>query len=115
MSLLERKTQPPRCPFCGQEIAPPQPQEDDIFFEFDGGSCSCGAVYCCDPTSRNGGAVMFQAMVQACHGDWDRAKELSAEEDYTEGVIRRYSVLTHRVNAPGAFGSIYFIRLRSKK
>lgn len=115
MSLLERKTQPPKCPFCGQEIAPPEPQDDDILYEFDGGQCSCGAAYCFDPTARNGGAVMLQAMVQACHGDWDKAQNLSPEEDYAEGAITRYSALAHRVNAPGAFGTIYFVRLKSKK
>jgi len=115
MSLLERKTQPPICPFCGQEIAPPRPMEDDPLFEFDGGACSCGAIYCFDPTARNGGAVMMQAMVQACHGDWDKAQNLSLGVDYVDGLITRYSALTHRVNAPGAFGTIYFVRLKSKK
>ena len=72
MNILERKTQPPLCPFCGQEIAPPHPF-DDFLYEFDGGECSCGAVYGLDPTSRNGGMVMMQAMVQACKGDWEKA------------------------------------------
>ncbi len=115
MSLLERKTQPPKCPFCGQEIAPPQPMEDDPLFEFDGGSCSCGAIYCFDPTARNGGAVMMQAMVQACRGDWDKAQSLSPGVDYVDGFLTRYSAQAHRVNAPGAFGTIYFIRLKSRK
>ncbi len=115
MSILERKTQPPKCPFCGQLIDRPQPVEGDLFYEFDGGECSCGAQFCLDPTSRNGGVVMLQAMVQACHGDWDKAQNLSLDIDYNEGFITRYSSMTHRVNAPGAFGTIYFIRLKSKK
>ena len=115
MSLLQRKTQPPQCPFCGQEIAPPQPMEDSFLYEFDGGHCSCGSTYCFDPTARNGGAVLMQAMAQACKGDWDKALELSLDLDYQEGVVNNYSVLTHRVNAPGAHGAIYFIRLKSKK
>jgi hypothetical protein len=115
MDLLQRKTQPPLCPFCGQEISPPQPLEDNFLYEFDGGQCSCNASYCFDPTSRNGGAVLMQAMVQACKGDWDKALDLSPEIDYNEGILEGYSALTHRVNAPGAFGTIYFIRLKSKK
>jgi hypothetical protein len=115
MDLLQRKTQPPLCPFCGQEIAPPRPLEDNFLFEFDGGECSCGAAYCFDPTSRNGGAVLMQAMVQACKGDWDKAQDIVPEIDYTEGIITGYSALTHRVNAPGAFGTIYLIRLKAKK
>jgi len=57
----------------------------------------------------------MQAMVQACRGDWDKAQDLSSDIDYVEGVITRYSPLAHRVNAPGAFGTIYCIRLNSKK
>jgi hypothetical protein len=114
MSLLERKTQAPVCPFCGQKIDPPQPF-DDFLYEFDGGKCSCGAAYGLDPTSRNGGMVMMQTIVQACKGDWDKAQEMSPGIDYQEGLIKSYSSLTHRVNAPGAFGTVYFIRLKSKK
>jgi len=114
MSLLKQKTKPPLCPFCGQEITPPHPF-DDFLYEFDGGECSCGAIYGFDPTSRNGGMVMMQAMVQACKGDWEKAQALSSEIDYMEDIIQRYSSMTHRVNAPGAFGTLYFIRLKSKK
>jgi hypothetical protein len=115
MDLLRNKTQPPRCPFCGQEIAPPQPLETNFLYEFDGGECSCGAAYCFDPTCRNGGAVLMQATIQACKGDWDKAQDLTPEVDYTEGIIPKYSALTHRVNAPGSFGTIYLIRLKSKQ
>lgn len=114
MSLLKQKTKPPLCPFCGQEIIPPHPF-DDFLYEFDGGECACGALYAFDPTSRNGGMVMMQAMVQACKGDWEKAQALSSEIDYKEGIIQRYSSMTHRVDAPGSFGTLYFIRLKSKK
>ncbi len=115
MKLLRQKTLPPLCPFCSQEIAPPQPLEDNFLYEFDGGECSCGAAYCFDPTSRNGGVVLMQAMVQACKGDWDIAQDLSPEIDYKEGIISKYNARTHRVNEPGSFGTIFFIRLKSKK
>jgi hypothetical protein len=114
MDMLKRKTQAPLCPFCGQEIAPPH-SFDDYLYEYDGGECSCGAMYGFDPTSRNGGTVMMQAIVQACKGDWDKAQDLSPETDYKEGILEKYSSLTHRVNAPGSFGTIYFIRLNSTK
>ena len=87
----------------------------NFLYEYDGGECSCGAAYCFDPTSRNGGVVLMQAMVQACKGDWDKAQDMSPETDYKEGIIEGYSALAHRVNAPGAFGTIYVIRLKSKK
>ncbi|WP_449245702.1 hypothetical protein [Desulfobacca acetoxidans] len=115
MRSLKYKTFPPRCPFCNQEIDPPQEFDDVLMYEFDGGQCACGASYCFDPTTRNGGAVMLQALVLACQGDWDRALSLRPDADYYEGRIIKYSALTHRVGDPASFGTIYFIRLRPQK
>ncbi|MGQ9688200.1 MAG: hypothetical protein ACUVXF_05350 [Desulfobaccales bacterium] len=101
---------PPVCPFCRQRIE--QPQElDGLWFEFDGGACACGAHFAFDPTARNGGAVLLQAVVQACDGDWDRAITLSPGTDYEEGFVGRYNSLTHRVGGH-AFGTLYFVRLK---
>lgn len=70
------RLKPPICPFCRQLIEPPV-ELDGLWFEFDGGVCPCGAHYALDPTARNGGAVLLQAVVQACGGDWDRAITLT--------------------------------------
>lgn len=103
------KTIPARCPFCQGEIARPAPEDDGLWYEFDGGACQCGAYYALDPTARNGGAVMLQAMVQACGGDWDKALSLSPGVDYEEGFVGQYNSHTHRVGG-NAFGTLYFIR-----
>jgi hypothetical protein len=105
------RLRPPICPFCRQRIEPPQ-ELDGLWFEFDGGTCRCGAHYALDPTARNGGAVLLQAVVQACGGDWDQAITLSPGEDYEEGIIASYSSLNHRVGG-NAFGTLYFIRLKN--
>jgi hypothetical protein len=111
MRLSRERTFPPRCPFCDREIDRPKEIEDEEWHEFEGGRCECGAVYAFDPTARNGGAVMLQAMVDACYGDWDWAISISRGEDYLEERIRKYDGLTHRVGASEAFGTLYFIRL----
>ena len=103
------RLKPPFCPFCRQRIEPPAPL-DGLWHEYDGGSCACGAHYALDPTARNGGAVLLQAVVQACGGDWDRAITLAPGPDFEEGFITQYSALNHRVGG-NAFGTIYFVRL----
>jgi hypothetical protein len=104
------RTMPPICPFCRQRIKRPVELEG-LWFEFDGGVCDCGAHYTLDPTTRNGGAVMLQALVQACGGDWDLALTKAPGVDYEEAYLGRYNALTHRVGG-NAFGTLYFIRLR---
>jgi hypothetical protein len=102
---------PPVCPFCRQRIERPQ-EVDGLWFEFDGGICSCGAHFAFDPTARNGGAVLLQAVVQACKGDWDEAITLSPGVDFEEGFVGNYSALNHRVGGRG-FGTIYFVRMKN--
>lgn len=106
------RLRPPICPFCRQRIEPPK-ELDGLWFEFDGGSCPCGAHFALDPTARNGGAVLLQAVVQACGGDWDQAITLAPEVDYEEGSLGSYSSLNHRVGG-NAFGTLYFVRLKNR-
>lgn len=100
-----------RCPFCRREILPPREIKGGQWYDFAGGYCACGAVFAHDPTARNGGAVLLQAMLMACDGDMERVLNLSSETDYDEGHVNRYNGLSHRVE-PQAFGTLYFIRLR---
>lgn len=109
--LFRDRTLPARCPFCGAEILPPVELEGGCWYDFAGGFCDCGAVFAHDPTARNGGAVLLQALVMAADGDWDRGLELAPGADYDDGVVTHYNVQTHRVE-PSAFGTLYFIRRR---
>jgi hypothetical protein len=113
MRLLRDKSFPPQCPFCGQEIDRPKEVEGLEYYEFDGGRCSCGAVFGFDPTARNGGAVMMEAMVHACGDDYERASNLNPDQDYDGALVKKYNGITHRVGEPGSFGTLYFIRLNS--
>ncbi len=112
LNISREQTQPALCPFCRRPIPRPRELEGGLWYEFDGGLCpTCGAHYAHDPTARNGGAVMLQAMVQACDGDWDRAIELAPGEDYDDAVLTHYDGQNHRL-AETAFGALYFIRLK---
>ncbi len=109
--LFIDRTRPARCPFCGAEIAAPREMAGKQWYDFSGGACDCGAVYALDPTARNGGAALLQAMLMACDGDMDCAMSLNPDTDYDEGWVEHYDSHTHRVD-PGAFGTLYFIRRR---
>ncbi len=104
------RTEPACCPFCRQEIARPQ-EVDGLWFEFDGGYCTCGAAFVLDPTARNGGAVLLQTIVMASGGDWDEAMQMAPGQDYQDAVVRKYNSYTHRLE-PNSFGSIYFVRMK---
>jgi hypothetical protein len=110
LNMDSDRLRPPFCPFCRQRIEPPV-ELDGLWFEFDGGVCACGAHYTLDPTTRNGGAVIQQAVVQACGGDWDKAITMAPETDYEEGLLKQYNALNHRVGGH-AFGTIYFVKMK---
>ncbi|RJR41725.1 MAG: hypothetical protein C4567_08615 [Deltaproteobacteria bacterium] len=112
--LFSDRTKPAQCPFCRREILPPREIKGGQWFDFPGGYCACGAVFALDPTARNGGAVLLQAMLMACKGDMERVLGLSLETDYEEGHVHKYNDRTHQVE-PQAFGTLYFIRLREER
>jgi len=109
--FLRDRTMRPRCPFCRRELPPPDEVAGGDWYEFAGGFCACGAAFAHDPTARNGGAVLLQAMLMACGGDMEQVLSLAPEEDYEEGWVHHYNGLTHRVEA-NAFGTLYCIRRR---
>lgn len=110
----------PWCPFCGQEVARAEDKPNRKLSEFTVGSCSCGAVYSCDPTGHNIGAALVETLVHACGDSDDLAWELMPEDDYLTGRIEDYDELTHQVvetrNLDGRAvrGVLYFIRLHTE-
>jgi hypothetical protein len=108
--LFGGQTLPVRCPFCGTELPRPEELEGGLWYEFAGGFCSCGTAFALDPTARNGGAVMLQALVMANQGDWDRALNLAPDTDYEEAFLPRYDSFSHRLGS--GFGTLYLIRMR---
>jgi hypothetical protein len=107
----------PWCPFCGQDIAKPQPPVQRKLGEFAVGRCQCGAVYTSDPTGHNIGAAMIEALVHACDDNWDLAWDLLPGDDYLTDRLENYDEQTHQVvetrNLDGRLirGVIYFVRL----
>jgi hypothetical protein len=81
------------------------------------GSCSCGAVYACEVTGHNLGSAMIEALVHACHGDWNYAWDLTPDQDYVDQQVRTYDLETHHIIPGGVYegrrisGVLYFIRL----
>lgn len=107
----------PWCPFCGQDVKPPEEPVQRKMDEFKVGSCQCGAVYTSDPTGFNVGAAMVECMVYACDDNPDLAWELVADDDFLTGRIDNYDERTHQVyetkNVDGrkVAGVLYFVRL----
>ena len=110
----------PWCPFCGQKVAKAVDAPNRKLSEFTVGSCSCGAVYSCDPTGHNVGAAMVETLVHACGDNDDLAWELLPEDDYLTGRIEHYDEVTHQVvetrNIDGRAvrGVLYFVRLHTE-
>ena len=110
----------PWCPFCGQEVARAIDKQNRKMSEFTVGSCTCGAVYSCDPTGHNVGAAMVETLVHACGDNDDLAWELMPEDDYLTGRIENYDEITHQVvetrNLDGRAvrGVLYFVRLHTE-
>ncbi len=107
----------PWCPFCGQTVEPPADLPNRKMTEFTVGRCDCGAVYSCDPTGHNVGAVIVETLVHACGDNGDLAWELLPEDDYLTGRIEKYDEQSHRVidtgtmNGRSVRGVLYFVRL----
>ncbi len=110
----------PWCPFCGQKVARAADLPHRKMSEFSVGSCSCGAVYACDPTGYNVGAAMVETLFYACGDNGDLAWELMPEDDYLTGRIEDYDEVTHQVietrslDGRAVRGVLYFIRLHKE-
>jgi len=110
----------PWCPFCGQNVAPPQAPAQRKMNEFTMGECQCGAIYVSDPTGHNLGSAMVECLVHASHDNWELAWDLTPEEDYLTDQIDNYDEVTHQVietrNLDGRAvrGVLYFVRLNQE-
>ena len=107
------------CPFCRTEL--PRPIELSISASERalGGTCKgCGAVYLVDPTSKNVGEVMMQALEMAASRVSKSSSEMISGEDYEDAIVS-YNVRTHR--SPGepkgymdGNGRLYAIKVKKK-
>jgi hypothetical protein len=86
-----------------------------------GGTCSgCDALYIVDPTSKNVGLVMMQALGLAAARLSRDMSELVAGEDYEDAVLN-YDMRTHRSSGisrgfmDGHGGRLYMLKVKKKR
>ncbi len=97
MRLVNRESERPRCPFCGQPFGRPgevDPKSETDFYKW---LCSCGAVGVYDVTGNNLGEALLEAIAFACDGDWEKVFAMEAEKDYEVRYLNGYSAREHRV------------------
>lgn len=106
------------CPFCRSKLERPAQMVINAMESVLGGTCSCGAIYIADPTGKNVGEVMTQAMSLAAEKLSKDITELVAGEDY-EDVILSYDWRIHR--SPGVskgfmdgYGRMYVLKVKHK-
>jgi len=94
MPTLRMRGEPPACPFCGAALPRPKRRTGTASL-LPGGRCACGACFVVDPTGRNGGDALLEALADACGGDRARSNFLQPGRDYEE-LIENYDAQLHR-------------------
>jgi hypothetical protein len=95
MRVREEKDAPPSCPFCGTPLKRPEQMNISLTDIVQGGRCSCGALYLSDPTGKNVGLMMAQALVAAAEIMNKEIVDLVPDEDYQDAVLN-YDWRNHR-------------------
>ena len=95
MPTLRMLGEPPVCPFCGAALPRPKRRPWNQASLLPGGRCSCGAHFVVDPTGRNGGQALLEALEDASGGNRERSQFLVPGRDYQE-LIENYDTQLHR-------------------
>lgn len=95
MPTLRQRGEPPACPYCGAALRRPKSRPWNPASLLPGGRCECGAFFVVDPTGRNGGNALLEALADACGGDRARSDFLVPGRDYDE-LIENYDAQLHR-------------------
>ena len=120
MRTEARESVEPVCPFCRSRFARPAEIKISPMEQVLGGRCGgCGALYLVDPTSRNVGEVMLQALGLAAQELSKEASDMIAGEDYDD-VILSYDWRRHRSSGePRSFmdrhGRLYFLKVKKRQ
>lgn len=105
------------CPFCRNKLARPAEMKTAAMEKVLGGACgACGALYLMDPTGKNVGEIMVQALELAAARMSKDISDLVAGRDYEDAVLS-YNWRTHRSSGePKGFmdgcGRLYVIKVR---
>jgi hypothetical protein len=96
MPVMRHRGEPPACLFCGAALPRPKQRAWVPASLLPGGRCSCGACFVVDPTGRNGGHALLEALADACDGDRARSDFLVPGRDYLE-MIENYDQQLHKL------------------
>ena len=107
------------CPFCRAALERPATIKINTMESVLGGNCGgCGAIYIADPTSKNVGEIMIQALGMAAEKLSKDLTEMVPGEDY-EDIVMSYDWRTHR--SPGVskgfmdgYGRLYVLKVKKK-
>lgn len=109
----------PVCPFCRTKFERPATIKINAMESISGGTCAfCGAFYIADPTSKNVGEVMMQALALAADQIGKDMSDMVAGEDYEDAVLN-YDLRTHRSTGISrgfmdGYGRLYFLKVIRK-
>ena len=95
MKVREEKNAPPSCPFCGAHLNRPEQMKISPSDIVQGGKCGCGALYLVDPTGKDVGSMMAQALNWAADTLGKDVGSLAPDEDYQDMVLS-YDWRNHR-------------------
>ncbi|HXY55925.1 MAG TPA: hypothetical protein VEM40_14780 [Nitrospirota bacterium] len=107
----------PVCPFCRSRLDRPTMMRISSVEEVLGGTCAqCGALYVVDPTSKNVGEAMMQALGMAAVKLSKETSEMVAGQDYDDAILS-YDWRTHRSPGPprgfmDGHGRLYIIKIK---
>jgi hypothetical protein len=112
----EEKNSAPRCPYCGTDLQRPAEIAISDTEKGPGGVCACGAVYLVDPTGKNVGTLMAQALLMAADVLGKSVGDLVPDEDYQDAILS-YDGRTHRSTGVSKgyrdrYGRLYIIKVR---
>ena len=112
------KNAPPQCPFCGADLLRPSDMMISDGETGQGGVCSCGAFYLVDPTGKNVGSLMANALNRAADELHKEIGSLIPDEDYREAILaydwrRHQSSGVSRGYMDG--GQLYIMKINRKK
>lgn len=115
-----RESVEPVCPFCRTALPRPVDVRISASESAPGGTCTgCGAIYLVDPTSKNVGEVMMQALEMAASRISKSSSEMTPGEDYEDAVLS-YNWRSHRSSgAPktpmDGYGRLYIVKVKKGK
>jgi len=92
---LRRTGERAKCRFCSRTLPRPKKREDSLHPNLPGAHCPCGAVFVVDPTGRNGGVALIEALQGASGLREADAAMLLRRRDY-EDFIENYDTRDHR-------------------